>query len=136
VRDPGTGRDRPEAIRIYDTIENTPGGYDYIVISVKTTANADIAESLAGREEDILSPEGCIVLFQNGYGNEQAYIKTFNKHLIYHASFAIGFKRPEPHVSEATVITAPVTIGNIFGFPAEKCKFFPSSSTGAASPAV
>ncbi len=115
---------RPEAIRIYDTIENAPGGYDYIAVSAKTTANADIAESLARRKEDILNAEGCIVLFQNGYGNEQAYIKTFNKHRIYHASFAIGFKRPEPHVSEATVITAPVSIGNIFGFPAEQCKSF------------
>ena len=112
----------PGKIRIFDTIDNAAGGYDFIIISAKATANADIAESLSNRKDDILSADGCIVLYQNGYGNEQAFTKIFEPGQIYHASFAIGFKRPVPYISEVTVITAPISIGSIFGCRAEACK--------------
>ncbi|HWQ79725.1 MAG TPA: ketopantoate reductase family protein [Anaerovoracaceae bacterium] len=112
----------PDKIRIYDKIEKAEGGYDFIINSAKVTGNADIAESLARRRNDILGPEGRMVLFQNGYGNEQAFTGIFHIHQIYHASFAIGFKRPELHISEATVITTPISIGSIFGCPAEPCE--------------
>lgn len=108
-------------IKVFESIEKAEGGYDFIINSAKTTGNNDIAKSLAGRKNDILSSNGIIVLFQNGYGNEQAFADIFDTHRIYHASFAIGFKRPEPNISEVTVITAPVSIGSLFGAPAEKC---------------
>ncbi len=113
---------RPDKIRIYDTIENTAGGYDFIIISTKTTANAVIAESLSHRKNDILSHSGCLVISQNGYGNEQAYTEIFDTNQIYHASFAIGFKRPEPYISDVTVMTSPMAMGSIFGCPAEACE--------------
>ncbi len=113
---------RPDRIRIFDTIENAQGGYDFVIVSTKTTANADIAERLSNRGNDILSTGGRIVLYQNGYGNEQAYTKAFDTSRIYHASFAIGFKRPKPYISEVTVMTAPISIGSIFGCPANACK--------------
>jgi 2-dehydropantoate 2-reductase len=112
---------RPEKVRVFDTINAVPGGYDYIIVSVKTTANAAVTEDLARRKNDLLGPGGRVVLFQNGYGNEQAYLTDFDMSQIYHASFAIGFKRPAPNISEVTVITAPVSIGSIFGFPAGAC---------------
>ncbi len=112
----------PESIRVVETIDTASGGYDFIIVSTKATANGDIAEGLARRKKDILNPGGRIVLYQNGYGNEQAYLNSFEPQQIYHASFAIGFKRPEPHISEVTVMTAPVSIGSIFGCPAEACK--------------
>ena len=112
----------PERIHLFDKIENTQGGYDFIINSAKSTSNADIAISLAHRKNDILRPDGRLVLSQNGYGNEQAFMSVFHKHQIYHGSFAIGFKRPKPYISEVTVLTAPMSIGSIFGEPADACR--------------
>lgn len=111
----------PDKIRLYDTVDDTPGNYDFIVNSAKATANADIAGSLDRRKAVILSSAGRLVLFQNGYGNEQAFTGIFDQRQIYHASFAIGFKRPAPHVSEVTVMTAPVSIGSIYACPSDAC---------------
>ena len=111
----GNAAIEPEKVHIYEKVEYVPGGYDFIINSAKTTGNADIAASLAGRKDDILSSRGCLVLCQNGYGNEQAFESVFKRSQIYHASFAIGFKRPKLYISEVTVITAPVSIGSIFG---------------------
>jgi len=112
----------PGKIRVLEKIANAESGYDFIIISTKATGNADIAASLATRKKDILNDQGLIVLFQNGYGNELAFTDIFSSHRIYHASFAIGFKRPKPNISEATVITTPISIGSIFGEPAEACE--------------
>jgi 2-dehydropantoate 2-reductase len=112
----------PDKIRTVDAPEKAEGGYDYILNSVKATGNTEVAAGLAQRNNDILSPDGRLVLFQNGYGNEQAFLDIFEPRRIYHASFAIGFKRPKPWISEATVITSPVSIGSIFGDPPEACQ--------------
>ncbi len=124
----------PGKLRVFDTIDTAPGGYDYIIISAKATANADIAVQLARRQKDILAPHGRIVLFQNGYGNEQAYLPTFSTAQIYHASFAIGFKRPEPFISEATVLLTPMSIGSIFGHPSQACRPLAEAIDGGGIP--
>jgi 2-dehydropantoate 2-reductase len=111
----------PGTVQAFDTPEDAEGGYDFIINSVKATGNAEVAAGLARRKNDILGPEGRLVLFQNGYGNEQAFTGIFSQSQIYHASFAIGFKRPKPWISEVTVITSPVSIGSIFGCPPEAC---------------
>lgn len=111
----------PDKIRVYDRIEEAGSGYDFILNSAKTTANADIAQSLSRRKADILSDKGLLVLFQNGFGNEQAFTDILDKHRIYHASLAIGFRRPRPNISEVTVMSKPAAIGSIFGNPAEAC---------------
>jgi 2-dehydropantoate 2-reductase len=130
----GNAAIEPEKVHIYEKLEYVPGGYDFIINSAKTTGNADIAASLAQRKSDILSGRGCLVLCQNGYGNERAFESVFEKPQIYHASFAIGFKRPKLYVSEVTVITAPVSIGSIFGAPAEVCHELSEAIDGGGIP--
>jgi 2-dehydropantoate 2-reductase len=110
-----------DKIKIYEAIENAGSGYDFIINSSKATANSDIAQSLSVRKNDILAPKGKLIICQNGYGNERAFLDVFDKTKIYHASFAIGFRRTAPNVSEVTVITSPVSIGSIFGCPSEAC---------------
>lgn len=112
----------PEALRVYDSVAQVEGIFDYILISAKTTGNADIAKELRQKESTLLNPEGALVLFQNGYGNETAFEDIAPTSRIYHASFAIGFKRAEPHISEVTVMLTPVSIGSIFGADAERCQ--------------
>lgn len=113
---------KPNKIRVFEEIENTDAGYDFVIISSKATGNTDIAKSLAGRKKDILGVGGALVLFQNGYENELAFKEAFDTQQIFHASFAIGFRRQKPNVSEVTVITAPVTIGSVFTDDAKTCQ--------------
>jgi 2-dehydropantoate 2-reductase len=54
-----------------------------------------------------MAPSGRLIICQNGYGNERAFLESFDRSRIYHASFAIGFRRLKPHISEVTVITRP-----------------------------
>lgn len=110
----------PEKVRVYANAGEAGGDYDFIINSAKATGNADIAESLRGKKP--LGPGGIFVLCQNGLGNEEAFDGIFPKEQIYHASFAIGFRRPRPFESEVTVYSKPVTIGSLFGQPASACQ--------------
>lgn len=112
----------PEKVRVTESAAETQGAYDYIIISSKATGNADIAASLALRNDKILAEGGSLVLCQNGYGTEEAFLAVFDKKRIFHASFSIGFLRPEPSVSEVSVMVSPVTIGSLFGAPEEAAK--------------
>jgi 2-dehydropantoate 2-reductase len=106
-------------LRVFNSVEEAGAGYDFVIISAKTTGNADIATGIAKRKTDILNSNGLIMLFQNGYGNEQVFKGIFDLQRIYHVSFAIGFQRPQPNISEVTVFSKPVSIGSIFGALAE-----------------
>lgn len=107
-----------ESVRAYENIAAIgalPGdGYDYVLVSAKTTGNADIAAQLRARP-GLLAPDGKLVLFQNGFGNERAFGGFVEPARVFHASFAIGFCRPAPNVSEVTVFSRPFTFGSLFG---------------------
>ena len=124
----------PDKIRVFESPEAAGSGYDFIINSAKTTGNADIAKHLEKRKSDILGAGGLLVLCQNGYGNERAFTGIFPAKRIYHASLAIGFRRPEPHISEVTVITAPVSIGSLFGAPAQACEKLAEAIDGGGIP--
>lgn len=88
--------------------------FDYIIVSAKTTANAEIAEKLSLHRQ--IMKEGCkIVLFQNGWGNNETYLRYFDKSEIYNARIITGFEREKPNVSRVTVHTAPVLFGSLYG---------------------
>lgn len=92
------------------------GGFDYILISVKTMANPSVSDELAAHR-DILKPQGKLVILQNGWGNDQAYLRRFPKEQVCSARVITGFQRAEPNVSRVTVHTAPVLLGNLYGLP-------------------
>lgn len=112
----------PKKIRVFEKIEDAESGYNFILNSAKATGNANIAKALARRKADILSSKGLLILFQNGFGNEQAFTDIWDEKRIYHGSFAIGFQRLKPNISEVTVVTNPVSIGSIYGQPTEAVK--------------
>lgn len=88
--------------------------FDYIFIASKTTANEDIAQNLS-KNRDILKDTGKIIIFQNGFGNDEEYLKHFNKKQVFSARVITGFTRPERHVSEVTVYTEPILLGSLQG---------------------
>ena len=102
-------------IPVYESYDEIPKNhFDYIFICSKTTANEDIAENL-NRNRDILKESTKIIIFQNGFGNDEHYLKHFTKKQVFSARVITGFTRPERHISEVTVYTEPVLLGSLQG---------------------
>lgn len=102
-------------VPVYEDYGKIPKGeFDYIFIASKTTANEDIAENLSNHK-DILKESTKIIIFQNGFGNDEYYIKYFTKKQVFSARVITGFARPERHISEVTVYTEPMLLGSLQG---------------------
>ena len=102
-------------IPVYEKYSEIPKNYyDYIFISSKTTANKDIAEKLS-KNKDILKSSSKIIIFQNGFGNDEEYLKYFSKDKVFCARLITGFKRHKKYISEVTVYTEPILLGSLQG---------------------
>ena len=100
-------------VPVYESYEEIPENtFDYIFIASKTTANEDIAENLANHR-NILKEDTKIIIFQNGFGNDEPYLKYFTEKQVYCARVITGFTRPLRHVSEVTVYTEPILLGSL-----------------------
>jgi 2-dehydropantoate 2-reductase len=87
--------------------------YDFILICTKTTMSPEIARDLA-RNKDLLKKEGKIIIFQNGFGTDEAFLSYFGKEQIYSARIITGFSRPELHISEIRCHAAPILLGSLY----------------------
>ena len=104
-----------EDIPVYEDYGKIPRHeFDYVFIASKTTANKDIAQNLS-KNRDVLKDTGKIIIFQNGFGNDEEYLKHFTKKQVFSARVITGFTRPERHVSEVTVYTEPILLGSLQG---------------------
>lgn len=102
-------------VPVYEDYGEIPKGrFDYIFIASKTTANEDIAENL-NNHKDILKDSTKIIIFQNGFGNDEPYLKYFTERQVFSARVITGFTRPERHISEVTVYTEPILLGSLQG---------------------
>ncbi|PWB87753.1 ketopantoate reductase family protein [Methanobrevibacter thaueri] len=100
-------------VPVYEKYEDIPkNSFDYIFIASKTTANEDIAKNL-NDHRDILKESTRIIIFQNGFGNDEFYLEYFTKKQVFSARVITGFTRPERHVSEVTVYTEPILLGSL-----------------------
>ena len=86
--------------------------FDYILVCSKTTANNEISSKL-NENRDIMKDNCKIIICQNGFGNDKAYLKYFKTNEVYCARIITGFKRPERHISEITVYTEPILLGSL-----------------------
>ena len=102
-------------VPVYEKYGEIPKeSFDYIFISSKTTANEDIANNLS-EHKDIMKKDAKIIIFQNGFGNDEPYLKFFPKEKVFSARVITGFTRPERHISEVTVYTEPILLGSLQG---------------------
>ncbi len=112
----------PKRVSVYYDYENLPAGeFDYICICAKTMANDQISDALSARK-DCLKKDGIIVILQNGWGNDVPYLRNFDPSLIYNARVITGFERTALNVSHITVHTAPILIGSLHGYPAQRAE--------------
>lgn len=72
--------------------------------------NHDISQKLSDNK-DILKENFKIIIFQNGFGNDEYFLRYFDKKHVFCARVITGFIRPKRHISEVTVYTEPITIG-------------------------
>jgi 2-dehydropantoate 2-reductase len=104
-----------DEIRVFETYEEMPRNFfDYVFITSKTTANDDISRKLDENRE-IMKENSRIIIFQNGFGNDEPYLKFFDKTEVFSARVITGFRRHERHISEVTVYTEPILIGSLQG---------------------
>ena len=95
--------------------------YDYVIIATKSTANAEVAESLYDNM-GCMKSECKIVFVQNGMGYEAPFLEYFDTEKIYHGRVITGFKKNGLNESEITVHQDPIAIGSIYGCDIECVK--------------
>ena len=102
-----------DEVIVYESYEDIPkDAFEYVFITSKTTANDDISKNL-NENRQILKDNFKIIIFQNGFGNDEAYLRFFDKTEVFSARLITGFARPKRHVSEVTVYTEPILIGSL-----------------------
>ena len=100
-------------IPVYEKYSEIPKNtFDYIFIATKTTSNREVAENLNNHKE-ILKDTGKIIIFQNGFGNDEAYLEYFPEDKVFSARVITGFRRHERYISEVTVYTEPILLGSL-----------------------
>ncbi len=104
---------KSDEINVYETYSEIPKDtFDYVFVTSKTTANDDISKNI-NQYRDILKEDFKIIIFQNGFGNDEPYLRFFSKSQVFSARVITGFTRPERHISEVTVYTEPILIGSL-----------------------
>jgi len=102
----------PDRFGSYESLEELPSkDYDFILVCCKSFDTLNSAKDLSSFFKD----PPAIVLFQNGWGNAEIFLKFFKKELIYNARVITGFERKEPNWVEITVHADDIHIGSLFG---------------------
>lgn len=102
-----------DEVNVYEDYSKIPKNtIDYVFIATKTTANDDISQKLS-ENRDILKENSKIIIFQNGFGNDEPYLRFFDKKYVFSARVITGFTRPKKYISEVTVYTEPILIGSL-----------------------
>lgn len=90
-------------------------GYDLVLVCTKSFDSVEAAQDLS-RYRSVMTDTTRIVLFQNGWGNAEAFMSFFDKDIIYNARVITGFRRPQPNEVDVTVHAEAIHIGSLFGF--------------------
>ncbi|HNS20740.1 MAG TPA: 2-dehydropantoate 2-reductase [Sedimentisphaerales bacterium] len=88
--------------------------FDYVLICTKSFDSSHAAGDLANHGACI-GQGAKLVLFQNGWGNAEAFCEHFDKSRVYSARVITGFRRPRPNEVEVTVHADAIHLGSLFG---------------------
>ena len=88
--------------------------YDFVLVCTKSFDSAAAARDLAGKSDHADSGVK-LVLFQNGWGNAEAFARHFAPQRIYSARVITGFHRHQPNEVEVTVHADAIHIGSLHG---------------------
>jgi 2-dehydropantoate 2-reductase len=88
--------------------------YDYVLVCTKSFDSFQAAKDL-NEHKSLFNKITKIVLFQNGWGNAEAFIPFFDEQTVYTARVITGFRRQKPNEVEITVHADSIHIGSLFG---------------------
>jgi len=88
--------------------------FDYVLVCTKSFDSFQAAKDLH-EHKSISSEKTKVVLFQNGWGNAEAFIPFFDEQTVYTARVITGFRRHKPNEVEITVHADSIHIGSLFG---------------------
>jgi len=90
------------------------GACDYVLVCTKSFDSLEAAKDLSAHQS-LFDENTRIVLFQNGWGNAEAFCRFFDKERIYNARVITGFRRQKPNEVKVTVHAESIHIGSLFG---------------------
>ncbi len=94
--------------------ELPPQTYNYILVCTKSFDSFDAAEHLS-EHKSLFAHKARIALFQNGWGNAEAFLSFFERQEIYNARVITGFRRQRANEVAVTVHADAIHIGSLFG---------------------
>jgi len=94
-------------------VELQTQAHDFVLVCTKSFDSAAAAQDLAGKS-DYADSGIKLVLFQNGWGNAEAFARHFAPERIYSARVITGFHRHQPNEVEVTVHADAIHIGSLF----------------------
>jgi 2-dehydropantoate 2-reductase len=111
----GSYRAAPVAFGCSASLASLPDeAYDYILVCTKSIDSLNAARDLSGHTS-LFADHTRIVLFQNGWGNAEAFLFVFDKETIHNARVITGFQRRRPNEVDVTVHADAIHIGSLFG---------------------
>ena len=104
----------PDAFACHESLEQIDeAGFGFVLVCTKSFDSAAAAKDLA--EHDRRIGQGArLVLFQNGWGNAEAFCEHFEKSRVYNARVITGFRRHQPNEVDITVHADAIHIGSLF----------------------
>jgi len=104
----------PATFGSYTSLGQIPTeGYDYMLVSTKSFDSSAAAKDLS-EYPSLFGPGTKIVLFQNGWGNAEAFCSFFSRDRICNARVITGFSRPQDNEVTITVHADSIRIGSLF----------------------
>jgi 2-dehydropantoate 2-reductase len=104
----------PDTFAAFSSLLDVQGPpFDHILVCVKSFDSGHAARDIH-RNRHLLAQSGCVVLFQNGWGNAQVFTRYFAEEHVYNARVITGFVRLEEHLVAVTVHADAIHIGNLY----------------------
>ncbi len=110
----GSFHAEPSRFRTYTSLGQVRARkYDYILVCTKSFDSLAAAKNLS-EHKSLFGKETKIVLFQNGWGNTEAFSTFFKRGKIYSARVITGFQRTNANEVTITVHADAIHIGSLF----------------------
>ncbi len=105
----------PERVCVAEEIADLEDDPDFVLVATKSFDTEAAARALHGSGR--VPNQTPIVLCQNGWGNERAFVAHFPKSQVWNGRVITGFTRVEPHHINITAHAEPIHMGSLFGEP-------------------
>jgi 2-dehydropantoate 2-reductase len=104
----------PGSFGVIKSIDELEGErFEHVLVCIKSFDSEDAARDIHAHK-DLLSDTGCIVLFQNGWGNAEVFTRYFAQEMVYNARVITGFRRLELNRVEVTVHAEAIHVGSLY----------------------